>query len=154
MPSERDFLQQRLQRIEKHLEQVREFNVDEKGRFYVSYQNIPMRDNSLIREARLLEKLLVQVEEGNISRAISQWRKNLSEKLRLHREHYRPLQEEYDRWLSLPFPIRIDIPEPIEPPDLEIMDSQGREWVIDELLLGVFDDVFMRLKKWLETDDE
>jgi hypothetical protein len=101
----------------------------------------------------LLEKLLVQVNEGKISKAISDWRKFLGEKLRLHREHYRQMQVVYEDWLSLPFPTRIEVPEPPLPPDLEILDSQGHEWIVDEQLLAVLDDVSARLKIWIESVD-
>jgi hypothetical protein len=77
----------------------------------------------------------------------------LGEKLRLHREYYRPLQDRHDEWLRLPFPTRIEIPEPLQPPDLEIVDFEGHEWIVDEKLLNVLDDVNTRLKKWVDNDD-
>ena len=69
---EREFLERRLKIVEERLEKVSEFDVDEGGRFYIRYQHVPTKEYALIREARLLEKLLVQVdEEKNIK---STWR--------------------------------------------------------------------------------
>jgi hypothetical protein len=78
----------------------------------------------------------------------------LGEKLLKHRVYYRPMQEVYDHWLSLPFPTRIEIPEPPPPPELNIVDSQEHEWIVDEQLLKVIDDVNERLKKWIESEED
>ena len=119
----------------------------------MQYQPSPSTEYALIREARLIEKMLLQVEEGKVSKALGSWRKSLGEKLLKHREYYRPMQEAYDHWLSLPFPTRIEIPEPPPPPEFNIVDSQGYEWIVDEQLLKVIDDVNERLKKWIESDE-
>lgn len=153
MLSEREFLEQRSKIVKERLSQVNEFDVDDKGRFYLRYQHAPTMEYALICESWLLEKLLKEISEGKVAKAINDWRKSLGEKLRLHREYYRPMQETYDHWCSLPFPTRIQIPEPPHPPELDVTDSQGREWVIDEQLLLVLDDLGARLKKWNESDD-
>jgi hypothetical protein len=152
MSFEREFLEQRFKIVDDRLSQVNEFDVDDKGRFYLRYQHAPTIEYALIREARLLEKLLKEIDEGKIAKALSDWRKSLGEKLRSHREYYRPMQEAYDHWCSLPFPTRIQIPEPPHAPELDVTDSQGHEWVVDEQLLLVLDDMNARLKKWNESD--
>ncbi|MBE7435759.1 MAG: hypothetical protein HS100_17720 [Anaerolineales bacterium] len=151
---EREFLERRLPIVEERIKHVSNFEVDKDGRFHLQYQPSPHIEYALIREARLIEKMLVQVEEGKVSNALTSWRKILGEKLLKHREYYRPMQEAYDHWLSLPFPTRIEIPEPPAPPELNIIDSQGSEWIVDEHLLKVIDDVNDRLKKWIESDDD
>jgi hypothetical protein len=152
MPPEREFLERRLTIVEERLKHVSNFEVDKNGRFHLQYQPSPFVEYDLIREARLVEKMLVQVEERKISIALVSWRKMLGERLLKHREYYRPMQEAYDHWHSLPFPTRIEIPEPPPPPELNIVDSQGHEWIVDEQLLKVMDDVNERLKKWIESD--
>jgi hypothetical protein len=152
MASEKDFLERRLEIIEKRLEQPNEYDVHEKGRFHLRFQNAPTVEWGLIREARLLKKLLVQVQEGKISKALRDWRKYLGEELHSHREFYQPVEDAHDAWLSLPFPTRVDIPEPPLPPDLVVVDAQGLEWIVDDHLLAVLEDVSARLKKWLEEE--
>jgi hypothetical protein len=68
VPLEREFLERRLKIVEERLEQVSEFDTDDRGRFYLRYQHVPTIEYALVREARLLEKLLAQVPEGKISK--------------------------------------------------------------------------------------
>jgi hypothetical protein len=154
MPPEREFLERRLTIVEERIKHVSNFEVDKNGKFHLQYQPSPFVEYALIREARLIEKMLAQVGEGKISKALASWRKMLGEKLLKHRVYYRPMQEVYDHWLSLPFPTRIEIPEPPPPPELNIVDSQEHEWIVDEQLLKVIDDVNERLKKWIESDED
>ena len=153
MSTEREFLEQRFKIVEERLSQVNEFDTDDKGRFYLRYQHAPYVEYALIREARLLEKLLKEISEGKVAKALTDWHRFLSGKLRSHREYYRPMQEAYDQWSSLPFPTRIQIPEPPRPPELDIVDSQGHEWVVDEQLILVLEDVNARLRKWKDSDE-
>ena len=153
MTPEHEFLERRLAIVEERLKQVSNFEVDGNGRFHLQYQPSPFVEYDLIREARLIEKMLAQVEEGKVSKALNSWRKSLGEKLLKHHEYYRPMQEAHNNWLSLPFPTRIEIPEPPPPPELNIIDLQGHEWIVDEQLLKVIDDVNARLKKWVDSDD-
>jgi hypothetical protein len=41
MPSEREFLEQRLAIVDKRLGEPNHFDVDEMGRFYLRYQDAP-----------------------------------------------------------------------------------------------------------------
>ncbi len=150
MPSERVFVERRLQIVEKRLKEVSEYEIDADGHLHLCYRNVPTRDYALVREENLLKKLLQQVSEKDIVKALKSWRKSLGKKLHEHREYYRPMQEEYDRWYRLPFPTRIEIPEPPHPPELEITDYKGMIWFIDDTLLKVLDDLNDRLQKWME----
>ncbi len=147
-PLEREFLERRLKIVEKRLKEVNAYEIDDEGRFHLCYQNVPTKDYALVREESLLTKLLAQVPEGKVSKTLGNWRKVLGKKLHKHREYYRPMQDEYDRWMRLPFPTRIEIPEPPHPPELEILDYQGMVWFVDDVLLSVLDDLKIRLKKW------
>jgi hypothetical protein len=153
MSPEREFLERRQKIVEEGLKHISDFEVDENGRFHLQYQPSPFVEYDLIREARLIEKMLAQVKEGKVSKTLVSWRKALGEQLMKHHEYYHPIQEAYDDWLSLPFPTRIEIPEPPLPPQLNIIDSQGHEWIVDEELLKVIEDVNARLKKWIDSDD-
>ncbi len=153
MPSEKEFLVRRLRIVEENLNKHKEYDIDEQGAFHFRFGPNPQREHALVREAHLLEKLISQVQEEKISRALELWSKSLAEKLGIHREYYRDAQEAYDAWLRLPFPTRIEIPEPPHPPDLEVSDVNGTTWVVDEKLLNVFDDIEERLQKWMASDD-
>jgi hypothetical protein len=92
---------------------------------------------------------LDQVGEGKVSKALRDWRKKLGSQLHSHREYYLPVEQAHDAWLCLPFPTRVEIPEPPLPPDLVVLDAQGLEWIVDGHLLKVLDDMDARLQKWL-----
>ena len=149
-PSEREFIERRLEIVEKRLKEISEYEIDADGHLRLCYQSVPTRDYALIREENLLKKLNQQVSEKDITKALKSWRKSLGKKLHEHREYYRPLQEEHDRWYRLPFPTRIEIPEPPHPPELEVTDYKGVIWFIDDTLLRVLDDLNERLQKWME----
>jgi hypothetical protein len=153
MASDREFLERRQKIIEEKLSQHSQYDIDERGGIHIRLDWSPMIEYSLIREARLIEKLLAQTKEGQLSKALALWHKNLGEKLRAHREYYRPMQEVYDRWYSLPFPTRIEIPEPPHSPELEVIDIHGNTWIVDSGLLDVLKDMQARLEKWNASDE-
>lgn len=150
---EKEFVTRRLQIIEEKLGHPGKYDVDEKGGFHLRLEVAPNIEYSLIREARILEKLSNEVEEGKIQQALTSWRKLLGNEYRKHKEYYRDMQEVYEAWLKYPWPTRIEIPEPPLPPDCEIADRHGHTWIVDDELLNVFDDLVKRLEKWMTTDD-
>jgi hypothetical protein len=152
MESEIEFLQRRLEILKETIEQPSKFEIDEKGGFHMLLDTSPHIEHAFIREAHLIQKLLSQAKEGQVTHALSKWRKLLGEKLHAHREFYRPMQEAYDHWLSFPLPTRIEIPEPPHPPELEITDVQGSAWIVDEKLFTVIHDLQTRLEKWMSSD--
>jgi len=154
MPAkEKDFVAQRLAIVEKKVGCHNEFDVDDRGGFHVRLEISPMIEHSLIREARILEKLFTEVDEGKIRIAILSWRKFLDAELRKHREKYRNMQNIHDDWLRLPWAKRVNTPEPPQPPDCEIIDRQGHTWQVEKELLDVFDDLVVRIDKWMAEDD-
>jgi hypothetical protein len=62
--------------------------------------------------------------------------------------------EAHERWLRIPFPFRVDIPEPPQPPSLHVTDRHCHEWQVDDILLAVLDDLLVRLDKWMQSVDE
>ena len=153
LPSEIEFIQRRLEILKETIDRNGQFEIDEKGGFHFRLETSPNVEHAFIREAHLLQKLLSQAKEGQVARALSGWRKLLGEKLRAHRAYFHSMQEAYDHWLNLPFPTRIEIPEPPHPPELEITDAQGNVWIVDEKLSNVIDDLQTRLGKWMSSDE-
>lgn len=154
MPSqEKEFVNRRLKIVEEKLGYPSKYEVDETGGFHHRIEVSPQVEYSLIREARILEKLSLEVEEGKIRRALISWRKLLGEAFKKHKELYHNMQEAHDAWLQYPWPTRIEIPEPPIPPDCEVTDRQGHAWVVDDELLNVFDDITKRFEKWITVDD-
>jgi ribosome-associated translation inhibitor RaiA len=151
---EKEFVAQRLSIVERKLETHSEFDIDGKGGFHLRLDVSPTVEYSLIREARVLEKLGTEVSEGKIRQALISWRKLLEMELRKHKEKYRTMQEIHDDWLRLPWSKRINTPEPPQPPDCEITDRQGHTWHVEKELLDVFDDMVERLDKWMMVDDQ
>ena len=151
--TEKEFVLRRLQIVEEKLGLPNKYEVDESGGFHHRLEVSANVEYALIREARILEKLSTEVEEGKIQRALIAWRKLLGEEFKKHKEHYRDMQEAHDAWMKYPWPTRINIPEPPTPPDCEVTDRQGHTWSVDDDLLKVFDDVLKRLEKWMSTDD-
>lgn len=149
---EKEFVNRRLQIVEEKLGHLIKYDVDETGGFHHRIEVAPNVEYALIREARILEKLSLEVEEGKIHRALGLWRKTLGEEFKKHKEHFHDMQEAHDAWLQYPWPTRIEIPEPPIPPNCEVTDRQGHAWVVDDELLSVFDDLQKRLEKWISTD--
>jgi hypothetical protein len=150
---EKEFVVRRLQILEEKLKQPSKFDIDSRGGVHLRIDFSPNVEHSLLREARILEKLLSEVNEGKIKHALMTWHKLLGEELKKHKEYYHKMQEAYDAWLQYPWSTRIEIPEPPHPPDCEITDRNGNSWIIGDELLSVFDDLLKRLEKWMITDD-
>jgi hypothetical protein len=153
MESEMEFLEKRLQILDRSINTPVNFDKDEKGRFYLRFDISPSIEHAYVREAHLIKKLLLQAKEGQVDKALAGWYKFLSDELRKHHEHYQKMQENYDEWCSLPFPTRIEISEPPHPPELEITDTQNDTWIVDEKLLDLIKDMRLRLSKWMNCID-
>ena len=151
--TEKEFVSRRLQIVEEKFNIPNKYEVDESGGFHHRLEASANVEYALVREARILEKLTNEVEEGKIQRALITWQKLLGEEFKKHKEHYHNMQEAHDSWMKYPWTTRINIPEPPIPPDCEVMDRQGHTWAVDNELLKVFDDMLKRLKKWMSTDD-
>jgi tetratricopeptide (TPR) repeat protein len=150
---EREFLAERLRRIEDFLSDTREYELAKKG--LTRYPDRFQPDDFLRRlEADLLLKLLAETEEGKVEKAIKSWRRALSAQLRKHKEFYRLAQQVYDEWANLPWHLRSGVPEPPQPPALEVRDRQGRIWIIDDRLIRVLDGIACRLEKWMSVVEE
>ena len=71
--SEHDFLLKRLEIIENRLANASEYEPAGKERFRFRTQPVSMIEYNMIREARSIEKLIEQVEEGKVSKAVAAW---------------------------------------------------------------------------------
>lgn len=151
---EKDFVARRLSIIEQKIGTHSEFDVDERGGFHVRMEVSPVVEHELIREGRILEKLLTEVDEGKIRTAILSWRKFLYGELVKHREKYRVMQNAYNDWLNLSWAKRANTPEPPQPPGCEIIDKRGYIWHVDKELIDVFDNLLNRLDKWMTEDEQ
>jgi hypothetical protein len=112
----------------------------------------PNLDYRLVLEQWLIEKLLREVQEGQVLKALTSWHKKLSVQWQEHCSYYREAEIAYDQWSHLPWSLRIVTPEPPQPPDLEIKDVSGSIWVVDPRLLDVLIDIRTRLTIWLKDD--
>ena len=151
MTSEREFLEQRYQIICQRMAQPNKYDVDAQGRFYITYQPDTNLDYAMMLEGWLIEKLLNEVEEGRVQKALVSWHKKLYELWCEHCNYYRDMKMAYNEWASLPWSFRQEIPEPPQPPELEVKDLKGSIWVVDQRILDVLLDMQTRLTKWLNN---
>lgn len=108
---EKEFVNRRLQIVEEKLGYPNKYDVDETGGFHHRIEVAPNIEYALVREARILEKLSLEVEEGKIHHALTSWRKKLGEEFKKHKDYYHDMQEAHDVWLRYPWPTRIEIPD-------------------------------------------
>jgi hypothetical protein len=159
---EKEFVARRLQIVEEDLGHLKKYDVDgikkkydvdDDGALHFRTEVPPTVEYALVREARILEKLTTEVDEGKVRRALVAWQHLLGGQFKKHNEHYQGMQEVYESWLRLPWPTRVDRPEPPQPPDCEVTDQQGHTWLVDHQLLDVFDDLLQRLDRWMTTNE-
>ena len=91
MASEREFLERRYQIICQQMAKVNNYDVDAQGNFYLTYQPDPSIDYSLLLESWLIQKLLNEVKEGYVQKALVSWRQKLGTQWRDHCDYYRQL---------------------------------------------------------------
>ena len=153
MPSEREFLKQRLALVESQL-----VGPDSEyvyvGEGKARRRTVPahIENLSLRRERRLLRKLQAESKEGHVLARLCSWRSQLSAFLSDHLERYRDMQEAHDNWWQLPPYKRETVPEPPQPPPPRFTDRSGYKWMIDDRFLALLDDLIDRLQKWLRTE--
>jgi len=151
VPSDREFLRQRLDIVEQQLtDDNQDFIYEGKGRGRRRIGPASRRNITRHREARLLRKLLRRTHEGQVLATLESWRRELGDFLRDHRTRYRAMQEAYDAWWQLPPYEREEVPQPPKPPPPRLVDRDGAPWIIDDRFLALLDDLIARLKKWLE----
>jgi hypothetical protein len=153
MPSEHEFLKQRLQLVRERLANPdHEFTYAGKGRVRHLSQPSKYRDTPAHREARLLRKLLAQTREGQVLSVLKSWRHQLGKFLAEHHRRTLQIQQAYDEWLRLPPLKRKAMPQPPKPPLARFKDKSGYSWIIDDRFLNLLDDLIERLQRWLDED--
>jgi hypothetical protein len=117
MPPEREFLRQRLALVEQQLANPnQEFIRDDEGRLRYRTRPVSRRDITRGREARLLRKLLARIREGQVLKALQDWRRQLGTFLTKPRRRHAKAQEAYDAWCQLAPHQRRHVPKPPRPP--------------------------------------
>ena len=150
MPSEHEFLKRRLRLVQDNLANPNEnFVYAGSGRVNRRTEPANRRDTRTHREARLLHKLLVEADEGQVLLVLKSWRNRLGQFLREHRQSQRERQRAYDDWWRLPPYRRERIAQPPKPPPARLIDQHGAPWIIDDRFLALLDDLIERLQKWL-----
>jgi hypothetical protein len=109
----------------------------------------------LQREHRLLGKVLDEVPEGKVLRALEQWRRQFRAELTEHKKTSLPAQMHwYREWQSLPAQEKLWHAEPHYPElEIKIRDRSGYVWIIDPRFLELMDSVIERLKQWLHEEE-
>jgi hypothetical protein len=167
MSSEIEFIQQRFEIVKKRLEDPKEpfrrykrsssqqgYQVLGKAQSPVDHPSRIVRLN-LQREYQLLEKVLNEVEEGQVQRTLKAWRRDLGRKFADHRVATQAQREAFDAWQRLPPDDRDKQNKPEQPsPGAIIKDRKGHIWEIDERFLAMIDNLLIRLGKWLSHDDD
>jgi hypothetical protein len=155
MPSEHEFLRRRLIIVEGWLVDP-EHTFVPAGRGRVRHRTRPssQQDLAYTREARLLRKLLARTRDGQVLNALKAWRRQLGQFLWRHRQRYKGMQDTYDAWERLPWNKRKMVPRPPRPPSARYTDYDGADWIIDDRLLALLDDLIERLQKWTRDQQE
>lgn len=113
MPSERDFLRQRLAQVQQLLAEPNpDLAPDDEGRLRYPTHLADQWGATWEQEARLLRKLLARTREGQVSKALKDWRRQLGAFLAQHRRRHEKALEAYDNWQCLPWPQRRHMYEP------------------------------------------
>lgn len=154
MPSEHEFLQQRLQMVRRQLNTAEHdlvYDGHGRGRKATVADEVN-QENSYKREARLLAHILAVTREGQVERALQQWRTKFGAHLAEHRARHKAAFDAYDAWWSLPLHERQRMPKPPRPPQAIYTDQSGQEWVVTDAFLLLLDDLRERLARWLADD--
>ena len=154
MPSDKEFIQKRLEMVlrqSKTQEKTMIYEGEGRGRKATITDEVK-QERAYQREARLLLHIAKFTKEGQVQRALTQWRKKFGAQLADHRERYRATIDAYDSWWELSYSERKRIPSPPRPPQAVYRDRSGDDWIIDDKFLLMIDDLRVRLEKWLQED--
>jgi len=152
MPSDIEFLRQRLALVERELAQPNE--IQRQGRGPICHSDLVHREIAYRREARLLQKLLAKARPGSVLHMLTAWRQTLGQFAKNHRTEHKEAIRAYDEWSELPHHIRVRVTAPPKPPTPRYFDHNGAPWIVDDGLMAVVDGLTERLQKWLEEDTE
>jgi hypothetical protein len=154
MASDREFIQRRLEMVRRQLRSPeREVIYEGQGRGRkATVADEVSQENTYKLEARLLSHILAITKEGQVQRALQQWRSKFGVYLAEHRARHQALFDAYDAWWALPPYEREHVPKPPRPPQAIYTDQSGNEWIITDAFLLMLDDLRGRLEKWLSED--
>jgi hypothetical protein len=152
MPSDIEFLRQRLALVARELAQPNE--IQRQGRGPICHSDLVHREIAYRREARLLQKLLARARPGSVLHMLTVWRQTLGQFARNHRIQHKAAIRAYGEWSELPRHARVQVTAPPQPPAPRYFDQDGAPWIVDDGLLAVVDHLIEQLRKWLEEDTE
>jgi hypothetical protein len=152
MPSDIEFLRQRLALVARELAQPNEIQRQRQGS--ICHSDLVHREIANRREARLLQMLLARAWPGSVLHMLTAWRQTLGQVARNHRTEHKEAIRAYDEWSELPRHVRVRVTAPPKPLTPRYFDYNGAPWIVDDGLLVVVDDLIERLQKWLEEDTE
>jgi hypothetical protein len=107
------------------------------------------------REYRLLGKILAEVTEGRVLKALQQWREIHCQKLQAHKLRTRAAQNAADEYWRLPAIEREAAGKPPKNPSIGIKfkDTHGEVWVIDDHYIMMMDRMIEQLQRWLVFEE-
>lgn len=142
MVEEREFARERLDIVKRRLENPAAI-IDRLDRI------------QLEREYRLLGRILHEVEEGQVLKALEAWRRYLGGQLATYSREVLPgIRHRHEQWRQLPPARQEQVPEPPRPVvSTTVTDRNGYKWVIDDRFLLMMDDLIARLRRWLMSDE-
>ena len=152
MPSDIEFLRQRLALVERELAQPNE--IQRQGRGPICQSALADREIAYRRQARLLQKLLARARPGSVMHMLTAWRQTLGQLARDHRTEHKEAIRAYDEWSELPRHVRVQVTAPPKPLTPRYFDHDRAPWIVDDGLLTVVDDLIEQLQKWLKEDTE
>lgn len=152
MPSDIEFLRQRLALVERELAQPNE--IQRQGRGPICQSALAHREIAYRRQARLLQKLLARARPGSVMHMLTAWRQTLGQFARDHRTEHKEAIRAYDEWSELPRHVRVQVTAPPKPLTPRYFDHDRAPWIVDDGLLTVVDDLIEQLQKWLKEDTE
>jgi len=135
MQSELDFARKRFAIVKERRDRIDEMMVDT-AHLVNRKEMIAVR-----REYRLLGKILAEVPEGSVLRALQQWRERHCHELQAHKRRTRAAQNAADDYWRLPAIERETAGKPPQNPSvgIKITDAHGEIWVIDDRYIMMMD---------------
>ena len=152
MPSDIEFLRQRLALVARGLAQPNE--IQRQGQKPICQSDLAHREIAYRRQARLLQMLLARARPGSVLHMLTAWRQTLGQFAKNHRTEHKEAIRAYDEWSELPRHVRVQVTAPPKPLTPRYFDPDGAPWIVDDGQLKVVDDLIEQLQKWLEEDTE
>jgi hypothetical protein len=145
MQSELEFVRERFAIVKEQRQRIDRLMIDAPHKVD-RWEMIIIR-----REYRLLGKILAEVHEGCVLKALQQWREKHCQKLQVHKLRTRGAQNAADKYWRMPAMEREAAGKPPKNPSIgiKIKDAHGEIWVIDDRYIMMMDRIIEQLQRWL-----